>query len=73
MLLETFAGLLTPRLLQGAFRLGAAVHKAGGRRFLLGLLPLGPLARGTEIDEVAHERFGGNQLYSSAVLALVWD
>jgi hypothetical protein len=33
----------------------------------------GPLARGAEIDEVAHAKFGGTQIYGLGILAcVVW-
>jgi hypothetical protein len=38
------------------------MRKPAGRGLLLGLAPLGPFARSTEIDKVAHAKFGGNQM-----------
>jgi len=38
------------------------MRKPAGRGLLLGLAPLGPFARGAEIDKVAHAKFGGNQM-----------
>jgi len=38
------------------------MRKPAGRGLLLGLALLGPFARGTEIDKVAHAKFGGNQM-----------
>jgi len=61
-LVETFAGFVIPGLRQGSFRLGAPVHKPAGRSLLLGLASLGPFARVTEVDEIAHVRFCGNRM-----------
>jgi hypothetical protein len=55
-LVETFAGLIVPRLRQGSFGFRAPVRKAAGRCLLLGLTPFGPLARGAEVDEVGHAK-----------------
>ena len=61
MLVETVLGFVAPRLLQGPFCLRTAMDKPAGRGLLLGLAPRGPLARGTEIDQVAHAKLGGTR------------
>jgi hypothetical protein len=67
-LVETSAGFVVPRLRQSSFGLRAPMCKAAGRCLLLGLAPFGPLARGAEVDEVAHAKLGGNQ-----ICGLVWN
>jgi hypothetical protein len=39
------------------------MHKPIGRGHFLGLTPLGLLARGTEINEIAHALLDGNQMW----------
>jgi hypothetical protein len=58
---EIFVGFVGPGLLEGAFRLGAAMGKAAGRGRLLGLTPLGPFTRGSQIDDIAHATLGSNR------------
>jgi len=53
-LVEILLGFVAPGLHQGSLRLGASMRKPAGRGLLLGLASLGPFARGTEIDEIAH-------------------
>jgi hypothetical protein len=72
-LVQTFAGFVVLRLFDGPFGLRAAVRKAVRRSRPFGLTPLGPLARGAQIDKVAHAKLGGDQICSLAVLALVWN
>jgi len=64
-LVETFAGFVIPGLRQGSFGLRAPVLEAARGRLLLGLAPFSPLARGTEVDEGAHAKLGGNQMGGS--------
>jgi hypothetical protein len=61
-LVETFAGFIAPGLRQGPFGLRAPVREAAGCSLMLGLTPFGSLARGTEVEEVAHAKLGGNQM-----------
>ncbi len=49
------------------------MRKPVGRGRSFGLAPFGTVARGTEIDEVAHINLGGYQICGLAVLALVWN
>jgi hypothetical protein len=37
------------------------------------LAPLGPLPRGSKIDEVGHAKLGDHQICGLAILALVWN
>jgi hypothetical protein len=55
MLVETSLGLVVARLRLGSFRFCAAMGQAIGGSGLLGLQPIGSLARSSQIDNVAHE------------------
>jgi hypothetical protein len=57
-LVEPFAGFVGAGLFDGAFGLRASMREAVGRRVLLGLSALGVLARGAEINEIAHAEPG---------------
>jgi hypothetical protein len=70
-LVQTFAGFVVLRLLDGPFGLRAAVRKAVGRSRAFGVTPLGPFARSAQIDKIAHAKLGGDRICSLAVLALV--
>jgi len=55
-LVESFASLVAPGLIEGPFGFRSAVRKPIGSGLLVGLTPLGLLACGTEIDDVAHAK-----------------
>jgi len=52
---EASLGFVVASPCRGSIRLGSAVGQAVGRRLLLGVAPFGPLSRGSEIDNVAHQ------------------
>jgi hypothetical protein len=52
---ELSLGLVVARLCLGSFCLCAAMRQAIGCGDLLGLKPFGPLARGSQVDNVSHE------------------
>jgi hypothetical protein len=73
-LVERFAGFIASRLLDGVLRLRAAMGKPVGRRQLLGLTALGALARGAEIDKIAHAKLGVGWINGSAIRPYsVWN
>jgi len=68
-LVKTSLSLFASGLLQSAFCLRAAVDQAARCGLLFGLVPLGALPRGAQIDEVAHAKLGGTGCVASAILA----
>jgi hypothetical protein len=59
-LIETSPGFVAAESLKVLFRLGAAMRKAVGRGYLLGLAPFSALSLGAQIDNGAHKKIGGN-------------
>jgi hypothetical protein len=60
MLVEISVGLLAADAFQDSFSFRAPMHEPIGCGLLLGLLPLGPFARGSKIDEITHCKLGGH-------------
>jgi hypothetical protein len=52
---EASLGFVVAGLCLGSIRFGSAMGQAVGRSLLLGFMPFGPLSRGSEIDNVAHQ------------------
>jgi len=74
-LVEASAGFLAAGLLQGSFGLWTSVDEPVPRGRLRRLAALGALSFGSEIDEVAHGKLGGNQIcgFRPSWPALVWN
>jgi len=67
--LKSFAVFLALRLLKASLGLRSPVPKPVRCRLVLGLTSLGALARGAQIDEVAHAKLGAFQCYGLAIQA----
>jgi hypothetical protein len=61
-LIEASLGFVVARPRFGSFGLGPAVGKPVGHGGLLGLAAFLPLPRGTEIDNITHQKLGGSRI-----------
>ena len=73
MSLKSFAVFLALRMFKAPRGLRSPVPKPVRCRLVLSLPSLGALARGAQIDEVAHVKLGAFQCCGLAILALVWN
>jgi hypothetical protein len=75
-LVETSLDLVLLRPRASAVGLGLTMHEPIGRGRLFSLLPLGSLARGSEVDDFAHSRSSAVTRYvieGPSLVGFIWN